>query len=104
VFARLAFTALMLLLAAANFFGGVVLPAGPFNPFGLLCLAASGAIWFGWEVIEDAYAYQEERRREGKKIPNPLFVRFAPALRRDPSRLPPRVKDRTMAGKAWRGP
>ena len=70
----------MLLLAAANFFGGVVLPPGPLNPFGLMCLAASGAIWFGWEMIEDAYAYQEERRRAGRRIPNPLFVRFAPSF------------------------
>jgi len=90
----------MLLFAAANFFGGVVLPAGPLNPLGLLCLAAGGAIWLGWEVILDAYAYQEERRREGKKIPNPLFVRFAPALRGDPLRLPSRAKDPTMAGDA----
>ncbi|HTW53306.1 MAG TPA: hypothetical protein VME45_15555 [Stellaceae bacterium] len=99
MFARLAFTALLLLFAAANFFGGVVLPPGPLNPLGLLCLAASGAFWLGWEVILDAYAYQEERRREGKKIPNPLFVRFAPALRSDP-RLPSPAKDRTMAGEA----
>jgi hypothetical protein len=98
--ARLASTALMLLLAAANFFGGVVLPPGPLNPLGLLCLAASGAFWLGWETVEDAYAYQEERRREGKRIPNPLFVRFAPALRSDPSRLPSRSKDPTMAGEA----
>jgi hypothetical protein len=101
VLARLGFTALMLLLAAANFFGGVVLPPGPLNPFGLLCLAASGAIWFGWEIIDDAYAYQEERRREGKKIPNPLFVRFAPALSADRhSRLPSRAKRRTIVGEA----
>jgi hypothetical protein len=101
VFARLAFTALMLLFAAANFFGGVVLPPGPLNPLGLLCLAASGAFWLGWEMIEDAHAYQEERRREGQKIPNPLFVRFAPALpASDPSRLPSRAKDRTMTGEA----
>jgi hypothetical protein len=31
-------------------------------------------------MIEDAYAYQEERRRAGRKIPDPLFVRFAPGL------------------------
>jgi hypothetical protein len=90
----------MLLLAAANFFGGVVMPPGPLNPLGLLCLAASGAFWLGWEVILDAYAYQEERRREGKKIPHPLFVRFAPALRSDPSRLPSLAKGRTMADEA----
>jgi hypothetical protein len=78
--ARVFVTGILLLLAAANFLGGVLLPPGPLNPFGLLCLAASGAFWFGWEMIEDAYAYQEERRRAGRKIPDPLFVRFAPAL------------------------
>jgi hypothetical protein len=80
VLARFVFTGLMLLLAAGNFFGGELLPPGPLNPFGLLCLATSGAFWFGWEMIEDAYAYQEERRRAGRKIPDPLFVKFAPGL------------------------
>jgi hypothetical protein len=80
VLARITCTGLALLLAAANFFGGVLVPPGPLNPFGLLCLAASGAFWFGWEMVEDAYAYQEERRRAGRKIPDPLFVKFAPAL------------------------
>jgi hypothetical protein len=78
--ARLACTALGLALAAANFLGGVLLPPGPLNPFGVLFLALAGAFWFGWEVVEDAHAYQEERRRAGRKIPNPLFVRFAPGL------------------------
>jgi hypothetical protein len=73
-------TALLLLIAAANFWGGVLLPPGPLNPFGVLFLALSGAFWFGWETIEDAYADQEERRRGGRKIPNPLFVKFAPGL------------------------
>lgn len=80
MFARLFCTGLMLLLAAANFFGGVLLPPGPLNPFGLICLAISGALWFGWETIEDAYAYQEERRRGGRNIPDPLFIKFAPSL------------------------
>ena len=78
--ARLAFTVLMLLLAAGNFFGGVLLPPGPLNPFGVLFLALSGAFWFGWETVQDSYADQEERRRAGRKIPDPLFVRFAPRL------------------------
>jgi hypothetical protein len=85
VFARLVCSGLTLLLAAANFFGGVLLPPGPLNPFGLVCLAISGAFWFGWETIEDAYADQEERRRAGKKIPDPLFVKFAPGLGALPS-------------------
>jgi hypothetical protein len=78
--ARIGCTALGLALAAANFFGGVLLPPGPLNPFGVLFLAMAGAFWFGWEIVEDAHAYQEERRRAGRKIPNPLFVRFAPGL------------------------
>jgi len=77
---RIVWTALTLVLAAGFFFGGVLLAPGPLNPFGILFLAAAGALWFGWEVIEDAYADQEERRRAGRKIPNPLFVRFAPGL------------------------
>jgi hypothetical protein len=77
---RTACTALTLLLATVCFFSGVVVPPGPLNPLAIALLALSGAIWFGWETINDAYAYQEERRRVGQKIPHPLFVRFAPAL------------------------
>jgi hypothetical protein len=80
VLSRFFCATLTLLLAAGNFFGGVLLPPGPLNPFGLLFLALSGTFWFGWEMIEDAYADQEERRRAGRKIPDPLFVRFAPGL------------------------
>jgi hypothetical protein len=80
VFARLFYTGLTLLLAAANFFGGVLLPPSPLDPFGIAFLAAAGTVWFGWEMIGDAYADQEERRRAGKTIPHPLFVRFAPRL------------------------
>ena len=77
---RIGYTGLTLALAAANFFGGVLLPPGPLNPFGIVFLAFAGAFWFGWEMVEDAYAYQEERRRAGRKIPDPLFVKFAPGL------------------------
>jgi hypothetical protein len=80
MFARIFCVGLTLLLAAANFFAGVLLPPGPLNPFGVLFLAAAGALWFGWGVLQDVYADQEERRRAGRKIPNPLFVRFAPGL------------------------
>jgi hypothetical protein len=80
VLLRIACTAVTLLLAAGNFFGGVLLPPGPLDPFGIAFLALSGVFWFGWEMIGDAYAYQEERRRAGAKIPDPMLVRFAPAL------------------------
>jgi hypothetical protein len=72
--ARIGCTALGLALAATNFFGGVLLPPGPFNPFGVLFLAVAGAFWFGWETVEDAHAYQEERRRAGRKIPKPEYA------------------------------
>lgn len=99
--ARLACTGLTLLLAAANFFGGVLLPPSPLDPFGIAFLAAAGAIWFGWETIGDAYADEEERRRAGKAIPNPLFVRFAPGLNALSNRraLPSRPESRTMDAK-----
>jgi hypothetical protein len=80
VIARIGCTALLLALAAGDFFGGVLFPPGPLNPFGVVLLALAGVIWFGWDMIQDAYAYQEERRRAGCRIPNPLLVRFAPAL------------------------
>ncbi|HWB50677.1 MAG TPA: hypothetical protein VG651_16330 [Stellaceae bacterium] len=78
--ARIGCTALGLALAASHFFGGVLLPPGPLNPFGLVFLAMAGALWFGWDIVREAHAYQEERRRAGGKIPNPLLVRFAPGL------------------------
>ena len=78
--ARIGCTALLLALAAGNFFGGVLFPAGPLNPFGVVVLALAGVVWFGWEMIQDTYAYEDERRRDGHWIPNPLLVRFAPAL------------------------
>jgi len=94
--ARIVCTALTLLLAGICFFGGVLLPPGPVNPFGIALLALSGVFWFGWEMIEDVYAYQEERRRAGQKIPHPLLVRFAPAL--GP------IADRPLANRWRRGP
>ena len=86
IIARVLATAMLLLFAAANFFSGVLLPRGPLNPFGLVCLAISGALWFGWETIEDVDAYQEKRRRAGRQIPSPLLVKFAPQLGTLPSR------------------
>jgi hypothetical protein len=78
--ARFGCTALTLLLAAGNFLGGVLLPPGPLNPFGIAFLALSGVFWFGWDMIQDSHAYQEERRQAGHNIPNPLLIRFTPAL------------------------
>ena len=78
--ARIGCTGLLLALAAGNFFGDVLFPPGPLNPFGIVVLALAGIVWFGWDMIQDAYAYQEERRRAGCRIPNPLLVRFTPVL------------------------
>lgn len=95
--ARIACTALSLLLAAGNFFGGVLLPPGPLNPFGVVFLALAGVFWFGWEMIQDAYAYQEERRTAGVKIPDPLLVRFAPAA----GAMAPERRDRGRLRAGW---
>ncbi|HTZ38279.1 MAG TPA: hypothetical protein VMB84_19805, partial [Stellaceae bacterium] len=40
-------------------FGNPVMTA-PLSPFGLLFLALSGVVWFGWDAIGAAYAYREE--------------------------------------------
>jgi hypothetical protein len=48
-----------LLLAGFGFFANP-LTANPFSPFGIVFLLVSGVVWFGWEMIGDAYAYREE--------------------------------------------
>ena len=57
--ARIACTAAALLLAGFGFFGNPML-ATPLSPFGILFLVLSGVIWFGWNMIQDAYAFREE--------------------------------------------
>ena len=57
--ARIFCTGAALLLAAIGFFANPVM-ATPLSPFGILLLAISGIVWFGWDVIRDAYAYREE--------------------------------------------
>jgi hypothetical protein len=44
--ARIAATAVMLLLAANAFCGDAPGAGQVFNPFGIMCLAASGIVWF----------------------------------------------------------
>lgn len=46
-------------LAGLGFFGNPVSDL-PLNPFGVLFLMVSGIVWFGWDMIADAYAYREE--------------------------------------------
>jgi hypothetical protein len=57
--ARILCTAAALSLAGFGFFADPVL-ADPLSPFGILLLLMSGVVWFGWEMICDAYAYREE--------------------------------------------
>jgi len=77
---RILSTAIMLALAAGGFFSGVLSPANPLDPFGIAFLALSGVVWFGWEMIQDAFAYGEERRRVGFGTPDPILVRLGPLL------------------------
>lgn len=57
--ARVACTAAALALAGIGFFDNPV-EADPLSPFGIVFLLTSGVLWFGWEMIRDAYAYREE--------------------------------------------
>ena len=57
--ARIFCTAAALLLAVFGFFTNPVV-ADPLSPFGIVFLLVSGVIWFGWHMIQDAYAYREE--------------------------------------------
>ena len=57
--ARSLCTAAALSLAVFGFFANPVL-ANPLSPFGILLLLVSGILWFGWDMIGDAYAYREE--------------------------------------------
>jgi hypothetical protein len=62
--ARLLATAAALLLAGLGFFANPTLadpmPVNPLSPFGIVFLLVSGVVWFGWDMIRDAYAYREE--------------------------------------------
>jgi hypothetical protein len=58
--ARIICTGAILLLGVGGFIGWAPVAPGPLNPFGIVCLALSGVIWFGWDMIQDAYAYREE--------------------------------------------
>ena len=77
---RIFCTLLVLLLAAGAFFSEVLMPPGPLNPFGIAFLALAGVIWFGWEMIQDAFAYNEERRRAGYVPSDPVLVRLGPII------------------------
>jgi hypothetical protein len=77
---RIFFTALLLAGAIGGFLGAAPMPAGPLNPFGIVFLALSGVIWFGWSVIPDIYAYHEERARTGRLRVDLIVLRMAPVL------------------------
>ena len=57
--ARLASTASALGLSAFGFFGNPS-AADPLSPLGIMMLAVSGVVWFGWDAIGASYAYREE--------------------------------------------
>ena len=57
--ARILCTAAALLLSGFGFFINPIM-ANPLSPFGIVFLLVSGVIWFGWDMIQDAYAYREE--------------------------------------------
>jgi hypothetical protein len=56
---RILCTGAALLLAGFGFFGNPVM-ANPLSPFGIVFLLVAGVVWFGWDMIRDAYAYREE--------------------------------------------
>ena len=58
--ARIACTGFVLLVGLGGFAGWGAAPGGPLNPLGILALAISGVIWFGWDIIQASYAYREE--------------------------------------------
>ena len=78
--ARCFWTAVLLLVAAIGFFGDAPAQGGPLNPFGIMLLALSGAVWFGWETIGDAYAYREEIAGANRGRAYLMLVRLGPVL------------------------
>jgi hypothetical protein len=56
---RILCTGAALLLAGFGFFANPI-TVNPLSPFGIVFLLVSGVIWFGWDMIQDAYAYREE--------------------------------------------
>ncbi len=78
--ARILWTGAALLLAIGGFFGAAPTPANPLNPFGVLFLALSGVIWFGWEIFRDAYAYRDEIGKPSRGRHDLMIVRLGPIL------------------------
>jgi len=57
---RIICTGAILLLGVGGFIGWAPAAPGPLNPFGIVCLALSGVVWFAWDMIVASYAYREE--------------------------------------------
>ncbi len=68
--ARILVTLAALLLAVGGFFGAAPAPAGPLDPFGILFLVVSGAIWFGWDRVREAFHNR----------PDMMIVRLGPMI------------------------
>jgi hypothetical protein len=52
---RVLITAVALLLAGYAFWDGVLDGGHVLNPFGILFLFLSGAVWLGWKPLREAY-------------------------------------------------
>jgi hypothetical protein len=52
---RVLITAIALLLAGYAFWDGVLDGGHVLNPFGIMFLVLSGAVWFGWKPLRDIF-------------------------------------------------
>ena len=52
---RASVTAMMLVLSGFAFWDGALGSGYALNPFGILFLAAAGAVWFGWRPLRESF-------------------------------------------------
>ena len=52
---RIVVTAIVVLLAIGAFWGDALGAGHVLNPFGILILALSGLVWFGWTPFREAF-------------------------------------------------
>jgi hypothetical protein len=57
---RISITVIALFLAAYAFWDGVLGGGHVLNPFGILFLFLSGAVWLGWERIREIFGSTRE--------------------------------------------
>jgi hypothetical protein len=75
---RVLITAIALLLAGYAFWDGTLSGGHILNPFGILFLFFSGAVWFGWERIREIFRSTRDEsviptivKGMGKRAPPP---------------------------------